>query len=101
RRSFAASIVQRPLLFERRLQAMSDLVPGALVLWLFLAPDDLARLCIALEDRVVVLDRKWIELLDAYNRDVAQLVRAASLEQIEIDLAAAENDAAHLAGINR
>ena len=72
---------------------MADLVPGALVLRLFLAPDDLARVRVVRERRRVILGRERIELLDAHDRDVARLVGAARLEQVEVDLARAEHDA--------
>ncbi len=83
---------------ERLLQAVADLVPGALVLRLFLAPHHLAGVRIVAQRRRVVLARERIELLDAHDRDVAQFLGPARLEQVEIDLARAEHDAAHLGG---
>src|SRR6516225_8838284 len=78
------------------LQAVTDLVPGALVLRFLLAPDYLAQVGIAVEDRLVLLARERIELLDAHQRDIAQSLLAARAQQIEVDLAAAEDNAASL-----
>ena len=99
RRGRATARVQQFLVtFQRILQAVADLVPGALVLRLFLAPDDLARVRVMRERCRVVLGREWIELLDAHDRDVARFVGAPRLEQVEVDLARAEHHARDILG---
>jgi hypothetical protein len=45
-------------------KAVADLVPSALVLRFLLAPDDLARICIAIEHGLVVVGREGIQLFD-------------------------------------
>src|SRR5882762_5721023 len=77
---------------------MTDLVPGALILRFLLAPDDLVRVGIAVERRLVLLAREGIELLDADQGHFAQGLLAALLQQIEIHLAAAKHDPLHLLG---
>src|SRR5690606_31382821 len=89
RRAGTAGIEQLVPVVQRLLQAVPDLVPGALVLGLLLTPDDLGRIRVARDRARVLLDRKGIELLDAYDRDAVQLVRAPRLGQLVIDLAAA------------
>ena len=54
------------------LQAVADLVPGALILWLLLAPDDLARRSGSGRAPPVLLARERIQLLDAHQRHVAR-----------------------------
>src|SRR5688572_16805874 len=93
RRPFAAGIEQRVILAETGLQPVAYLVPGALVLRLLLAPDDLTRFRIAVEDRLVLLGRERIELFDADQRDVRLGIRFAACQQVVINLAAAEYDA--------
>src|SRR6185437_5105790 len=61
------------------LEAMTDLVPGTLVLWLLLTPHNLARIRIPVECRLVLFGRERIELLDSHQCDVALPVLAASL----------------------
>src|SRR5688572_29954789 len=63
--ALASRVAERSVVVERRLQAMADLVPGALVLRLFLAPDDVARLRVAVEYHLVVVRRERVQLLDA------------------------------------
>ena len=71
RRVLAACIQQRLASFcSEPSQPVADLVPGALVLRLFLAPDDFARLRIAAQHALVCLHRERIELLDAHDGDV-------------------------------
>src|SRR6185312_16486637 len=96
RRRGAAGVQHGPAPERQLLQAMADLVPGALVLWLFLAPDDLACIGIAVENRLVLLGRERVQLLEADQRDVLQTLLAARLEQIEVHLAAAEHHAPHV-----
>src|SRR5262245_6129075 len=72
---------------------MADLIPGALILRLLLAPDDFLRVAIAPDDSSVFLDRERIELLDPHQRDVRDAVVAALLREVEVNLAASEDDA--------
>ena len=51
------------------LQAMTNLIPAALILRLFLAPDDLARIRVLADSRLVLLRGKGIQLLDAHDGD--------------------------------
>src|SRR5262249_58324465 len=95
-RGSAAGIQHRSPPERQLLQAVADLIPGALVLRLFLTPDDLARVGIAVEDRLVLLGRERIELLNADQRNVTQSFLAARLEQIEVHLAAAEHHAPYV-----
>src|SRR5262249_30623644 len=95
RRSGCAPRVQYLATLEQLLQAVADLVPRALVLRLLLTPDNLPRVRVPIEDRLVLIAGERIELLDAYERHIANAVLAARLEQIEVDLAAAEHEAAH------
>jgi len=83
------------LVGERLLQPVPDLVPRALVLGLLLAPDDLLRVRIPRNRARVLLDRERIELLDPHDRDAIELLRAARLDELVVDLAAAEHDAPH------
>ena len=69
--------------------------PGAHVLRLFLAPDHFG----VAEARQLVdqrLGRERIELLDAQQVDVVDAALFALLQQVVIDLAGAEHDAADL-----
>ncbi len=94
RRSSARStgVIELLALVERFLQPMTYLVPRPLVLRLFLAPDDFFDVPVLFEERGVLRDREGIELLDANDRDVVDAVHLARLEQVVIDLAAAEDD---------
>src|SRR6185369_8474879 len=67
-RRSTACVQQFPLAHERR-EPMTDLVPGALVLRLFLAPHDFACVRVLREHRFHLRHRKWIELLDTHERD--------------------------------
>src|SRR6185437_8348195 len=60
----AAGVQYAPILAEA-LEAMADLVPRALIMRLLLTPDDLARVRIAEQRRLILLARKRVELLDA------------------------------------
>src|SRR5262245_4642803 len=77
---------------ERLLQAMADLMPCTLILGLLLTPDDLTRVPVASEQRGVRVHRKRVELLDPYERHPLVHRFAARLEQVVIDLAAAEHE---------
>ncbi len=91
----AAGIQEFMLEFELRLETMADLIPRALILRLFLAPDDLACVRVFAQDRLVFLGRKRIQLLDANDRDRFELRFAPRFQQIEINLAAAKHNARH------
>ncbi len=78
---------------------MLDLVPSPLILRFLLAPRDVACARITLELGGEFLARERVELLDTYNRDLVQLARPAFLQEIEIHLAAAEDDALDPLGI--
>src|SRR5690242_656234 len=89
-RGSAARVEYLATATQRFLQAMADLVPGSLILGLFLAPDDLAGVGVTMQRGLVLLTREGIELLDTHERDVAQTILAAGLQQVEVHLAAAE-----------
>ena len=71
---------------------MPDLIPGALVFWLFLAPDYFPGLWPGSDSRRVVRHRKRVKLLDAYDCHVFHVPVVARIDEIVINLAAAEND---------
>src|SRR5690606_27943016 len=54
-------------LLQGAFEPVADLVPRALVLRLFLAPDDLARLRVAPQRGFIRLHRERIQLLDAHD----------------------------------
>src|SRR6185312_750421 len=95
RRRRAAGVEHDAPLAQRLLQAVADLVPGALVLRLLLTPHHLTQIRIACEHRLVVLGRERVELLDAYQCHIAYGILAPRLQQIEVDLAAAEDHPAY------
>src|SRR5690606_37032163 len=96
RRGARPSCIEKLMLVgQRLLQAVPDLVPRTLILRLFLAPDDLLRIRIVLDRARVLLDRERIQLLDPDQRDAVELLRAASLRELVVDLAAAEHDPLH------
>jgi len=70
-----------------------DLIPGALVTGLFLAPDKFPGIGIAIELLAQALAGKGIELLDSNYGDIVPFVLAPSFEQVEVHLAAAGDDA--------
>src|SRR6185436_3377632 len=69
--------------------------PAAHVLRLFLRPHNLLRIRIAGERFAQTVRRKRIELLEAHNRDTPILSLLSSLDQVVIDLAAAQHDSLH------
>ena len=83
---FGADVIEHP--FDIRL----DERPGALVLGLLLAPDELG-----VREAAQLLDerarRERIELLDAHQVDVVCAAVLAFLEQVVINLARAQHDA--------
>ena len=96
RRGRRTACIQHLAPFARELlQAMADLVPRPLILRLFLTPDDLARVRVATQDLRVFLPGESIKLLDTNERYIAPALLAARLQEIEIDLAGAEDDPAH------
>src|SRR5689334_6769207 len=80
---------------ENLLEAPVDKCPGAHILRFLLAPDDL-RVAVAPEHLGERVEREWVELLDADQRDTLVTAGGPRLCQIEIDLAGAQHDAAHL-----
>ena len=96
-----AAGVQQLLAFgiQFGIEPMADLIPGALVLRLFLTPDDLSGRAVLAQDELIGLRRERIQLLDADQSHVSQSLSPARLEQVKIDLAAAEHDAADLLGV--
>src|SRR6185503_16584317 len=99
RRRFGPADIDRPLRLhvdvrQRTFDAAVDEVPGAHVLWLLLAPHDLG-IGIGREAHAEAGEGKRIELLDADDGDVVDLALAPLGEEIEIDLAAAQQHASH------
>jgi hypothetical protein len=70
----------------------SDPVPGALVARLFLAPDDFGRLRVLGQFLLQMILREGIELLDADDGDVGDLLLATCGQQVVIDLAGTQDD---------
>src|SRR6202012_1466178 len=83
---------------EELLQAMADLIPRSLVLRLFLTPHDLASIGITIQNRFILFGRERIQMLDAHHGHLASAILTTGFEQIEIDLAAAEDQAPYLRG---
>src|SRR5690606_31280632 len=65
----AAGVEQLVLGRQRLLQAVPDLVPRALILGLFLTPDDFLGVLEALDDASILVDRERIQFLDPDQRD--------------------------------
>jgi len=90
---------------------MLDAVPCALIARLLLAPHDFGGIRIGGNLRGKIMMGKRVKLLDAYDRHllrrqgsvrgIACRFGAPRIEQIEIDLAAACDDAAHIGCIAR
>src|SRR4051794_1384672 len=95
RRAGPTRVEELLLARQRLLKAMTNLVPRALILRLFLAPDDLFRVSVTACDLRVLLDRERIQLLDAHDRDAGDVLGAPKLGEIEVDLAAAKHDSSH------
>ena len=89
------------MLCQRFLQAMPYLVPRALVLRFFLAPDYFCGIWKAGNNGRKFGNRKWIELLDSNERGIGYVMHLAPFGQVEIDLAAADNQAACLLWLYR
>src|SRR5690606_35320149 len=93
-RTGAAGVVQLLAFGQAELQVVLDLVPGALVLRLFLAPDDVGVLAEAGQLGRQQLARERVQLLHADQGDVlVQLLLAALFQQVVVDLARAQHHA--------
>src|SRR5690606_14452067 len=93
RRTRAAGVVQYLLRRQAGDQVVADLVPRALVVRLFLAPDHVGGLRVALELRGQQFARERIQLLDADQRHVVGIALVHVLEQVVVHLARAQHDA--------
>ena len=80
------------MILQWLLQTMPNLVPRALVLRFFLAPDYLIDVGVFFEKRGKLRNGKWIQLFNSDDRDVSNTMHLACLEQVVVNLAAAEND---------
>ena len=80
---------------------MTGAVPGALVLRLFLTPDEIGDVGIIGQDGAHFLFREGVELLDPYQGHVLLLRLATGIEQVVVDLAGAEDHALDAFGIQR
>src|ERR671914_3075207 len=69
-RSRPAGVMKLLVLAHVLAEVVRALVPRALVLRLFLAPDDFARLRVALHFRLELLVRERVELFDPNDRGV-------------------------------
>src|SRR5262249_32391204 len=65
RTSRAANIMQRPASADKRSQQGPHKFPRAHIFWLFLHPQNLSQVWVAIEDRLEIVGRKWIKLLDS------------------------------------
>src|SRR6266545_1065535 len=97
-RDRAARIGQYLLLADVPAQVRSQPVPRALVLRLFLAPDDFGGIRILDDLRLEVGMRKRILLLEPDHRHVGDVVRAPEVDEVVIDFATAHDNAAHVLG---
>ena len=89
----AAGVEKLMLVVERLLHAVANLIPGTLILRLFLTPYDFFRVAVAREHTSILFDRKRIQLLHAYDRDPFEMFVASKFREIEIHFTAAEHDA--------
>ena len=74
-------------------------MPGSLVAGLFLAPEYISGLRVALDLSLKIIMGKRIQLLDPDNRDIFDFMLPAISQQIVINLAAAGDDAPYIFGI--
>src|SRR5262249_23463115 len=79
--------------FERRARKL----PCPHVLRLFLCPDDFLNPRIRFDDAEHVTHRQRIELLHSAHRDLRRRLSQRAREQVDGDLAGAEDEAAHIA----
>src|SRR5512146_896330 len=77
-------------------QVMLDAVPRALIARFFLAPHDFLRVRIGRDLRRELIVRERVELLQPNDRHVADALFTAVPDEIEIHLAAADDDTFHL-----
>src|SRR5918992_2851040 len=91
-RSRPAGVMKLLVLAHVLAEVVRALVPRALVLRLFLAPDDFGGLRIAARLHPELLVRERIELLDANDGRVFFLKLGAFGDQVVVDLAAAGDD---------
>src|SRR5580765_6746428 len=77
-----------------------DEEPGALVLRLILAPDDLAQVRVLLELGRERLVRERVELLDTDDRDIGILAVGARADEVVVDLARAGDQPLDAIGIH-
>ena len=84
--------MQRLLRGQARDQVVADLVPRALVVRLFLAPDHVGGPGVALELRGQQFAREGVQLFDADQCHVVGAALVHVLEQVVVDLARAQHD---------
>lgn len=85
---------------EKMRKAVLDLIPGSLVLRLFLTPDELFGRSVRRDGPLEHLYGEGIELLDAQDGYIVDSAGATSLEQVVIDLATAQDDPNYVPGID-
>ena len=91
RRSVRSTSVRQAVLFrQRRLQAMTNLVPGTLVLGFLLAPHDVRNVRVPLDGCGVLLDGERIEFFQPNDGHVFNAMLAAQFRQIVEHPAAAK-----------
>src|SRR5439155_22010885 len=95
RRLRTSDVGQLAALGKHAPQAAVHGVPGAHVPGFLLDPAHLPRIRVGGEDRLQLLARERIELLDPHDGDRVVVALAAAGEELVVDLAAAEQDAAH------
>ena len=91
RRAGPASVRQALAVRQGRLQAMANLIPGALILGLLLTPDDIRYVSVPGDGCSVLRDRERIEFLQTDDGRVFDSVLLAQGRQIVVHPAAAEN----------
>src|SRR5690554_165886 len=97
--SLSAGILKVQLRVQT-LQRISHMVltaiPGTLVHWLFLAPDNMLELGILRQSFIQIFTGERIKLLNAYEGNVVSLFGFLLLQQVIIDLATAKNNSSNL-----
>src|SRR5690606_18978377 len=101
RRARTAGVEQLMLVGQRFLETVADRIPRGLVLQFFLTPYALRRVRIAADRPRILFNRERVELLDAHNCDTVELLGATSLDELVVDLAAAEHDSLHVLRFDR
>ena len=79
---------------------MPDLVPRALVLWFFLAPDDVVSVRIPGKQFRILINRERIQLLYANDGYLGQVMYLSRLDQVVVNLAATKYDSLHCVGFH-